>query len=267
MWPFLNNVFEALGMSPLLAETRPAASFAHFLDPSLPLRAYLDMFGVPLGLPQNLAGLPDFALIVWGAMTVLWSVPFVIGLFTRKPSRLMVLLWTLIGTYIAMLVYYVYDFGDLFMRLFLPAMPAIAIIWAYGVEGIWNWLGITRYKKMLLALLILLCIGFSSVEIFKAVRAAGPYEMLEGDFTWIREHIPSQARFDRHSTYLLYHTNKQMTSQLCELEDYDQNLLYHYSDPNVEPLGPNSTYADWQVVYENPATKVKVLKKNVQSLS
>ena len=264
MWPFMNGVFERLGMVPFpyTSDDFPKASLAHFLDPEFPLKIYLDIFGVPLGLPENLFSLPVpvYFFVGWFVMTGLFSIPFIVGLWAKKPRKSVPLLAVWILSYTIMLAYYVYDYGDVYMRLVLPMFPAVAIIWAHGLDWIHARMR-GRYQTGLMVVLIVFCLVFAGLEIVKARVASAKYDRLSEDYRWIRENIPQDARFDRHSTYLLYHTNKQVISTLCGAGSYPDDSLYHYSDPFVEPGGPQEKYRDWTVVYTNPKTQVKVLKK------
>jgi len=263
LWPFLNNVFMKLGMMPLLVETRPPASLLHFTDYTIPLRAYLDVFGVPLGLPSNLFGMgvPGVLLVIWFVGTLLFCIPFIWGLFVKKPSKLMTVLWVWIITFVVMMVYYIYDFGDIYMRLLLSIFPAIAIIWGYGFDRLLKKVRTKKLKKYVMVLLLLLCIGFSGVEVVKANIGAAQWENLQADHDWIQENLPADAVWDKHTGYVIYHTQRLPISMLCNESMYDQDKIYHYSYKNLKKDPPRDLYKDWAVIYNNQDTDVVVYKK------
>ena len=164
-------------------------------------------------------------------------------------------------SYLIMILYFIFDYGDLYMRLLLPIFPALAIIWAYGLASL-----LRRYEKnriihlVIILLVIGICIGFTGVEFAKARIGAQQNERYSEDFEWIKQNIPDDALFDFHSTFLIYHTGKQVVSQLDDIENVDPDRLYHFEYPQAK-RDRDTDYSQWTLLYENPSTGVQVLKK------
>jgi len=263
MWPFLNNIFALFGMTPLAAETTIQSSVANLLNAKLPLMAYLSTYGVPLGLPENLffINIPLAFLTLWGLGTILFTIPFLLGIKTKKSKQVMQLIWPWVITYLIMIVYYTYDAGNLFWRLVIPAFPAFAIIWGYGFNTLTEHITSKKVNAIIVILLIGICTGFAGAEIIKANVAANTWNSHEPVFDWIKNNIPPEAIFVEHSSLLVYNTQTTALSILDNQSNHDPNNLYHYFDPLHTKANPISEYKDWKTLYEDEKTGVKVFKK------
>lgn len=265
IWPFLSSTFASLGLEPLLPAHMEPAALSNLADPWLLVRAYLDIFGVPLGLPSNLLLVPLPLVLVWLTGTLLYSVPVIAVFFAVRATGVAGLVWTWIVSYLAMCVVYVYDFGDLFMRLLLPAFPALAVVWAIGFERLRQELPPGLPRALAVGALGCLSAGFLGAEFAKTHMAAERQERYAPDFAWIRQNVPDDAYFDFHSLFLVYHTNKRVVGELGDPSSVDPDALYHFHYPGAKRTAPVGTEppnrSSWHVVYENPTTGVRVLKK------
>ena len=142
-----------------------------------------------------------------------------------------------------MMVLYVIDFGDIFLRLFLPAVPALGLVWAYGYERV------QKLGKFVPVLLILSLVAFSTIELVKPTIAAQQYLKYEQDFAWARENLPRDATIAPPSSYLVYHLNRLAA-------DGEGQVYYWIGD--LEKIETLTIDSSWQLVYDSPTTEVKI---------
>lgn len=254
VYPFLNTIWAALGLNQFMGEFVARVWDFNVWDKGYLLKAYLDVYGVPLGLPSNLGFMPlqPYSLIAWSLLTLMFTVPLVYGLFVKKPKVLVPLLGWWIGSFAVMNLIYIFQEQQIFMRLFLPAIPALAIIWGYGSARLRQ----TKIAVMFLAVVAISLCVFAGGEIVKAKTAAEGYERYAPDFAWAKENIPEDAMIYPYDHGLVYSLNRQVTDAIPEADYYIQTAL----TPKKEPLSEEQK-DDFSLVYNSSSTEFEVYQR------
>ncbi|MCK4521226.1 MAG: glycosyltransferase family 39 protein [Nanoarchaeota archaeon] len=262
-YPLLNPFFASLGFHPfqlaerMLIHTGGLYNMGLARLPHHLLTAYLDLFGVPLGLTENLSYFPfrPYSLIAWGIITLIFFLPLIIGIFLRKPWKVKWILWIWILSYIIMMIIFLLDWPDFFLRLFLPALPALAIIWGYGFNKIFSFSKNLKLKKIIWFSLIICIIIFVVAEFVKVEVAAGTHKKYVDDFKWLKENIPEDALMVPSSGGLTYYSDR-ANKPILDLIPYNQSKVYYWVNKKFKGTLPENT----ELIYESSKTEVKIYK-------
>lgn len=257
VYHFLNGLFVKLGLHPYMSEAIINIPDYNIFKIDYAVKAYLDLFGVPLGLPSNLFSLKlplmPWPVIAWLAVTAIFFIPIVAGLFSAKKNFLwgIILLW--IGSFAAMMITYIIPEQQIFLRLFLPALPAVAIVWGIGFEKV---LSFKHINRMAILLIIGCILVFSAGEIAKAKIAGMQYANYETDFNWVKENT-ANTNFYPYSIVLVYYLDRPVVKNYTQAQYYFESPLSSKRDPIPEEV-LNATFTR---IYNNPETDVSVYEK------
>ena len=144
-------------------------------------------------------------------------------------------------------IIYIIQEQQIYLRLFLPAIPALALFWGYGYDRL------RRYHKYLMPILIITLCMFSAAEIYKAHIAANTYTQYQDDFTWIKEHTAPNATIYPYAHNLVYATDRMASTTIEDAQVYISSpLTYKEEQPSAEALSM------FTKVYEDKKTDVVV---------
>ncbi len=190
VWPFFSSVFGGYTSQ----ESFSDMSLSNLLNLGHATKLYLGFFGVPNGslAAFSFINLPFMGLLVtaWLLTTFMFITPFIIALFNigykRKKIQFLIIwiFFFLIGA-----SFYIINVNNIYARYFLSAVPAIAILWAIGLEKI------NKISKYIFIILILISIGFASTEFFKFNIAKKSWQNYSEDFNWVKQNTPKEAIF------------------------------------------------------------------------
>ena len=182
IWPFLNFIFKGVEA----ASYSNFNGFGYIFNINTIIFAYLGFFGVPDGNPQNLLflNIPNFNLIltIWFIGTLIFILPLVIGFFIKK-TNVKYLLYVWIGSYLVLFLLYVANVSWSVSRMLLPAVPAFAVLWAFGLDYLLKKFNLNLTKTIL----ILIIFGLIFTETIKISLAASQWNLYNKDFEWIRK--------------------------------------------------------------------------------
>lgn len=182
VWPFVNFIFNGL-------ETASYNYFKDFGDIftlKLVKFAYLGFFGVPEGNPAKLMffDIPYLRLLLalWFTGTLAFTLPLITGFFAKKPDAKRIL-YAWIGSFMVLFVLYAGNVNFSVSRIVLPAAPALAVIWAFGLSRI---LETARLRKLAIIALVLIASGFVFAEFVKISLASSQWALYDKDFEWVK---------------------------------------------------------------------------------
>lgn len=250
---FFNSIFRMIGFEPFKSGVdniahRPIHSL---FDIQLITKPFLDFFGVPLGLISNLkyVDLPfmPWPFYAWLIICFAFFIPLLIGLFCEirtKNSKYALLIWII--SFFIMLALYVYDFRDIYLRLALPAIPALAIFWGMGFDGISKKLD----KKWVFLILLIFSVTFFASESFKAYTAYNVNAKYLSDYEWFRENIPDDSLIMPANTRLVYYTDHLSVNKYSG-EIVGQIYYWKFGEDQ---------YTTFKSIYKNKRTGVEIFK-------
>jgi 4-amino-4-deoxy-L-arabinose transferase-like glycosyltransferase len=268
LYPFLNGLLYRLGFNPIgynpfnLSLGAPLKLIYFF-------QAYLDLFGVPLGLPSNLfnSSIPflPYSAYFWLILTFLFFIPIVIGLFSKKEKFLkyIILFWVI--PYLIMLIWHTSVSPNINFRLFLPAIPAIAILWGIGFEKIISTQKNYFSRKLIFIVLIFLISIFVFGEFIKVHVAGNNYSKFEKDFLWMKENLPEKAMIIPSSANLVYYSERQSIPLKGKMDLskiyywFDSSLIW--KDKSKINISEYELNKHFELLYHNNKTNVKIYKE------
>jgi len=199
-------------------------------------RIYLGLFGIPHGKISSFSfidiPLLELFLAGWLIFTILFSLPFFIGIFTinyKKNSTKMLIIW--ISSFIIGLLIYIMNVGVAYPRLLLACLAAIAIIWALGLEKIMN--NLKKYKKIIKLFLVCCIIMFISVEFIKFTIAANAWEFYSEDFNWVKENTNKEDVFMVGGQCIHFNINRFTIDQKEDIND--ANYIWYNKNFKLDP--------------------------------
>jgi len=248
----------------------------NLLNPMNIGRWYLDIFGVPLGIPSNLSFVPLYALVPWLLITILFFIPAIMGFFVKKNKNVNgVIKWWLIPNLFFLLLFYIYFNGMVYFRFFLPILPVLAITWGLGIDSLMTKTKNIKilFKKLKPPLIIILFIlgaslMFIGAEFIKATTAAEIHTRYEEDYEWARINLPLDAIVWPQSDTLSYETDRfSIPSKYSPYQDYNRSKIYYFTGfknvyqdlNNMRNIFPEELDSEeFKIVYQNNNTGVKV---------
>ncbi|MBS3132137.1 glycosyltransferase family 39 protein [Candidatus Woesearchaeota archaeon] len=237
VWPFLNFLFHGIQQA-----SYSAFDLSRFLHPNVLIYPYLGFFGVPDGVLSNIffIKLPFIKIIFagWLLATVIFTLPLAFGFFNRidkdnetknnkeiknkkkiNNEKSILIAWILF--FLIQALIYIPNTGWSVSRFFLPALPAIAAIWAVGILWIFN--RTPKYSLVIKSLLIIIAVGFVFTAFFKISYAANSWNKYNDDFGWIKENTEKNSAFifgGQCGTYSINRQSYQPTEENIEKTDY-----------------------------------------------
>jgi len=259
IWPFLNFIFHGLSTS-----TYTGLYLNRLVDINLLISTYLGLFGVPNGVPSNLFffDLPFLVplIVIWFIGTLIFVMPLTY-IFYIKKIRNSALLSIWIIFYIILYLLYISNVSFAVTRIIIPAIPALAIIWAHGFDKILN----SRYKKIIVLVFVLVMAGFVFSEFVKITLAANEWNFYEDDFEWIKNNVDETAIFMAGGQCISYNIIRQtIDPDINNLEKADyvfinQNFRLDKKTPVDDKL-LSEIRKKSDIVYKNEKTKTEIYK-------
>ncbi|MBI2651794.1 glycosyltransferase family 39 protein [Candidatus Woesearchaeota archaeon] len=188
VWPFINFIFNGV------PSKFSGFDFNRFTSINLITYAYAGFFGIPDGNPKALFffEIPYInQLIILGIIaTLIFISPLIFAFFAKKiKNKALLALWII--PYIFLFLLYVGNVGFSVTRIIMPAIPAIAVLWAYGFGEMLK----PKYKKLILAFFILIISAFIFAESAKIIIAANMWKSYNDDFGWIKANTAKNSIF------------------------------------------------------------------------
>jgi len=275
VWPFL---VQFIGGYPVVEKTYISASFMNLFNIFNVITPYLELFGVPNGNYRNLFffDIPfiGFFIVIWIAATLFFFSFFIYGLIKsnkKLAANVFSIMW--IGTFIVFLILTIIFTNLSLGRYLISAIPAIAIIWALGINEA---LKIKKIKTALLVIITLIISGFVLTEFVKTIGAERSWDVYEKDFDWIRSNTGEDSTIFFVGQCLAYNTERltvypiiPLTKQYTlpeKLEELGESYVWVNQEFNLEAQSilPNDIVKiienDYELVYDNEKTKTKLYK-------
>jgi len=259
IWPFLNFIFNGLQES----------SFTGFhlerlVSIDLVRATYLGLFGVPNGDPTTFFffNIPfiNTLIALWLIGTLIFILPL-IYIFYIKRIKNTVLLSLWIISYGLLFLLYISNVGFGVTRIVIPAIPALAVIWAHGFNKILNY----RYRKTIIVVFFLIISGFIFTEFTKMTLAAREWNSYNQDFEWIKDNTPKNALFMARGQCIPYNIHRQtIYPDIKNLEkaefvfinqDFRLDTRTIIDEKLLSEIKDNS-----DLVYSNSRTKTEIYK-------
>jgi len=261
IWPFLNVLFNGYHIETYAGLTE-AIKWGNLFSLNALTSFYLGIFGVPDGNYNSFAfvNIPfvQFAVAIWLIATVIFILPLIMGLFSlrkiKSESNGMLVVWVV--SYIALMVIYIINASSSTSRLILPAFPAMALFWSFGLIKLTEYKSVRLFLPKILALII---IGFVFTLFFKFILAAKSWNVYQNDFEWVKGNTPQDSVFIANGQCVPY--NIERTSLYAqngnfEKADYawvNQKFVLDrksiYDDKTLNSITRNSN-----IIYSNPKT-------------
>lgn len=268
VWPVMTKFFGGLPL-PELAKAPAQFSFGHLFSLDWLARFHLELFGAPLGSLSSLSfvNLPFLgaAVAVWVALTLLFLLPAFIGVFVRQRKQHMFFLYGWILPFLLIEAAYIVTMGLVTARFFLPATPAVALLWALGLDSIFRKFGNYRLIgiKASVAIVVIGCVfAFSAVETAKTVMAANAWSVYDADFGWIRANTPKDALIGYNGQCMSFNAHR-FSNYNLGIVDYvwvNQNFRLE-PESIVEPEVVQQIQENFTAVYQNPATLTVIYRR------
>jgi len=267
-WPFLYKILGGTVM-PSAAESGFSVFYLFSLSPLK--QFYLELFGAPLGKldTASFIHLPfiHVFLAVWLAVTIIFFIPAVIGLVVSvKKKSYLILGWIL--AFLVVVAIFVMNIGSASARYFVPAVPALGIVWALGLDQLLSKFGHVRLPLLKVSAVFMIVIfgciiAFSVVESAKTVVAARAWNAFAPDFSWIRENTPKDVLFGYRGQCLSYNIDRLSNFNLSQ-DDY----VWVNQDFRLEPVSIldqatlQAVQRGFTPVYNNTKTGTIIYKRN-----
>jgi 4-amino-4-deoxy-L-arabinose transferase-like glycosyltransferase len=267
VWPFMNSLFNGYQIKTFAEANVGSLNPINLLDINGVVSIFLGIFGVPNGNINSFSffNIPylNILLTIWLAATIIFIIPFLIGIPSKKLKyKNLLMIW--IGFYIILIILYVMNASWSVARFLLPAFPAVALIWAYGMQKIET----LKIKKVFMVLISLIMMGFVLTSFVKIGFAAAAWNIYSDDFDWIKQNTNKEDVFLTSSQCIAYNIERQTVSP--EIENLEKaDYIFSNDDFSLDrraELTPNIIKElnkdNIEIVYENEKTKTKVYKIN-----
>jgi len=259
IWPFLNFIFDGV----------QGASYTGFhlerlVDINLVIYTYLGLFGVPNGNPENLFffDIPFLTpmIIIWLIGTFIFILPLFYIFFVKKiKNKILLSIWIIL--YIILFLLYIPNVGFSVTRIIIPAIPAIAVIWAHGYNKILSY----KLKKIIPVIFLLIISGFVFAEFTKLTLAAREWKFYDEDFEWIKANTDKNDLFMVSGQCIPYNTDRQT---LHPNANNIEKAKYFFVNQNFK-LNTKTSIDDnllseikvkSEIVYKNERTQTEIYK-------
>lgn len=264
LWPYLYRILGGRIVSHV-----PSFSVTSLLSPMPAVQFYLESFGAPLGSLAALSfvSIPfsGFFVAAWLAAALVFFFPAVVGLFSIKKHRSLIFGW--IALFLVALALYIMNTGWAQARLFLPALPAVAIMWAVGFDKL---LAKVRNLRLLnfsapvivIAVVVGCAFAFSGVEAAKAVVGANEWAKYQSDFNWVKLNTPENALVGYRGQCLSYNIHRPSNFDLAKADYVWVNQNFRLEPVSVvEPEVLQQIQENFTAVYQNPATSTVIYRR------
>lgn len=268
-WPFMNFAFHGMKTGDFEGadfHTFEALELSRIFDIRTITFTYLAIFGVPDGDYNNIFffDIPHIGILlaVWLLGTLVFMLPFAKSFPLSKTARNMLLLWIL--PYMAVSLLYIANVSYVATRFFLPAVPALAMLYGIGFSRI---ILKNQNAKLYFHLLIFaVIIGFVATEAVKISLASKEWALYNEDFSWVKENTAKNAMIIPGRHCLSYHLNRgTLDPKIENLKKAD----YIWASPNfnlekraiiANELLKKAKESNYEKVYGNKKTGTSVYK-------
>ncbi len=268
VWPFLPGFFGGMKLPELVHAH--SSSIAYLFSPERVARFYFEMFGAPVGSLDSVSfvniPLMPFFLAVWIALALLFMVPAAVGLFSIRirPHLLFFFLW--IASFAVIEALFMYSTGLVSARYFLPAIPAIAVLWAVGLDMLlakasrFRFLGF-RASVLVVAVVVGSALAFSAVEAAKTAVAAKAWSVYDEDYRWVRENTPEDALIGYNGQCMSYNVHRLSNFDLARAGYVWVNQGFRLEAVSIlEPSLLQQIESNFTKVYDNSKTGTRIFK-------
>jgi len=269
VWPFMNAVFNGYEAKTFAEAGVGAINASNIFSLSGLAAFYLGIFGVPDGNISALSflQLPYLNILfgIWLISTFIFLIPLIMGIASKKLSH-KALLYAWIGSYTLLVLLYIVNSSWSVTRFMLPAFPAIALIWAHGLEEIMQKIRQEKIRKLLIATILLIISGFIVVSFAKIAIASSSWDYYKDDFEWVKSNTAKNSIFIISGQCISYNIERQTLSpEITNLENAD----YVWVNQGFRLESMSKLRQDFikaldkrnpKLVYENKETKTKVYK-------
>ena len=211
-WPFFNFMSrEKISTDLAAADSLTFTTFnpLNLLSFNSITFTYLAFFGVPEGNYKNLFffDIPNLSilLVIWLSSTLFFIFPIFKGFKMKdKPTAGILYIW--MAMYALVLALYISNVRWNATRFFLPAVPALGMIWGNGMSRI-----IIKNKKLkivFLAIFSIIIIGFIFTVAAKILLASSQWNFYKEDFEWVMKNTESSAVIMPGIQCLSYYTHR-----------------------------------------------------------
>jgi len=264
VWPFLNDIFKGYEAKSFATSNVGTVQLSNIFSLNAVASIYLGIFGVPDGNIRTLHffDIPYFNLLlkIWLIGTFIFLMPLIIGFFSKRlKHRSLLFIW--IASFIVLVLLYVVNAGWSVIRFMLPAFPALALIWANGLDNIKN----LKLKNIYLKIILLIVIGFVLASAIKIYLASNAWDLYKEDFAWIKSNTNKNDIFLLGSQCVSYNINRQTVSP--EIENLEK-AAYVFVNQQFRLDKRAALKTDLlekarnkgQITYKNEKTKTEVYK-------
>ncbi|MBI2143996.1 glycosyltransferase family 39 protein [Candidatus Woesearchaeota archaeon] len=258
-WPFLYKILGG-SMAPQLGESFSAANILSLGNIG---RFHLELMGAPLGNLSTAAFvmLPfqNLLIAMWLILTILFLTPAVAGVLAKGlRNKWLVYSWT--ASFLLATAIYTMNTGTASARIFLPAIPALALLWAAGFEKLSGKAG--RFATLLVVMAAASALAFSAVETAKTTTGAKEWARYNDDFNWIKDNTPENTLMAYRGQCLGYNVHRPSNFNLGKADYVWVNQGFRLEPVSiVEPEVLQRIETDFAKAYENSATGTKVYKR------
>jgi 4-amino-4-deoxy-L-arabinose transferase-like glycosyltransferase len=265
VWPFLNGIFGGYEAKIFAEVGVGAINFSNLFSLVGISSFYLGIFGIPNGNINTLSFLQlpymNITLTIWLLSTIIFIIPFFAGIASKKLNyKNLLYVWIL--SYLALIFLYVINSSWSVTRFILPAFPAIALIWAHGLEKIKR----KKRRNAFILIILLIAAGFTLTSFVKISIGANSWDAYKDDFKWIKANTPKDSIFITSGQCIAYNIARQTLSpEINSLKNSD--YIWVSQDLKLERMSLLSqdfiqelSNQDLEIVYSNQETKTKVYK-------
>ncbi len=213
-WPFLNFMFNGMKTTAFESANLQAFKLGNIFSVNSIIFTYLAMFGVPDGDYRNLFffSIPhiNFLVGIWLFGTIIFILPFMKSFAIKdKLKGRILLIWIL--SYVAVLLLYIANAAWTATRFFLPAIPALGMLYGVGLSNINSKKTSGKsliFLKFFNILIFLVIIGFVFAQTAKIALASKEWSKFSDDFKWIEENTGKDELIIPGVQCLSYHTKR-----------------------------------------------------------
>lgn len=264
VWPFLRDFFGGYETTTSLQSTFGHLNLLNIFNFKAMTPIYLGFFGIPDGNINALYfyNMPNIKLLflLWLLATIIFSIPIAMGIFSKRLKHKN-LLFVWVGSFIALILLYVANASWSVSRFMLPAFPAIALLWAHGLERIKN----ASIRKIIIIAISFIIIGFIFTTFLKIHLAAKEWALYNNDFKWVRTNTNKNSIFLSGSQCVSYHIGRQaINPEASNLEKANYAFVNQKFRLDNRNIFGNELLLEikkrGKVVYSNEKTKTEVYK-------
>ena len=277
IWPFANFLFNGKDTSSFESIDVKSFKLGNIFSVNSVVFNYLAIFGVPDGNPGNIfffnIAFIKLLAALWLFGTLLFVLPFLKSLKAsydkEKQNRRFFLVW--IFSYAAVLVLYIGNAGFSSARFFLPAIPALGMLYGVGCKNMIETKKAAKFRISPLFFNIILfsiIIGLVAAECTKIYLASREWNRYGDDFDWIRKNTKKDDLIIPGAQCLYYHTQRGTLKGIAE-NLKNANYVFVNKNFNLERRSIASKEIleqikknNYRKVYENKETGTRIYRIN-----